>query len=173
MKAHRRRDPAVTSRMMAAVRNKDTRAELALRSRLWKAGCRFRKNVGALPGRPDIVFSGPRVAVFVDGDFWHGNAWRVRGLPSLADLFPTRTDWWVRKIEGNVARDAHVTRLLSEAGWTVLRCWESEVLFNPDGATRRVLEALREKGWSPKRSQAQQRRTGVLGEHGREEEEPC
>jgi DNA mismatch endonuclease (patch repair protein) len=66
--------------------------------------------------------------VFVDGDFWHGNAWRVRELDSLADLFPTNTDWWVAKIEGNVERDHRVTAELKQAGWQVLRVWESAIL---------------------------------------------
>ena len=132
------RDPAVTSRMMAAVRSKDGKAELALRRRLWALGLRFRKHYKGLIGRPDIVFPGVRVVVFVDGDLWHGNAWRLRGLSSLADLFPTRTEWWVAKIERNVARDEEVGRTLAEEGWHVLRYWESRVLVDLDGVAGEV-----------------------------------
>ncbi|KKM12201.1 hypothetical protein SY88_05000 [Clostridiales bacterium PH28_bin88] len=145
MKSTKQRDPAITSRMMAAVKNKDSKAELALRSRLWAAGLRYRKHYRGLPGRPDIVFPGTRVAVFVDGDFWHGNAWRLRGLQSLADLFPTRTDWWVQKIERNMVRDQEVTWSIMEAGWTVLRYWESHILDDPDGVAREIIDTVRGK----------------------------
>ena len=137
------RDPAVTSRMMAAVRNKDGKAEMALRRRLWAIGLRFRKHHKGLVGKPDIVFPGPRIVVFVDGDFWHGNAWRLRGLPSLADLFPSRTEWWVAKIERNMARDQEVTEALAGAGWTVLRYWESRVLADIDAVAAEVEEKVR------------------------------
>src|SRR5688572_10251123 len=92
-----RRDPAITSRMMAQVKNKDSKAELAIRRRLHAMGLRYRLHY-RIEGRPDIAFPSRRVAVFIDGDFWHGNAWKLRGLGSLAELFPTRTEWWVAKI---------------------------------------------------------------------------
>ena len=110
---------------MASVRNKDTKPEVLLRSWLWKAGLRYRKNWGGLEGHPDIVFVRPKVAVFVDGDFWHGNAWRLRGLPSLEELFPTRREWWVEKIQRNIERDREVTAALVSEGWTVLRYWRA------------------------------------------------
>lgn len=136
---------------MAAVRNKDGRAELALRHRLWALGLRFRKHHKRLIGRPDIVFPGPRVVVFVDGDFWHGNAWRLRGLPSLADLFPSRTEWWVAKIERNIARDQEVTSALERDGWRVLRYWESRVLADLNGVAEEVVAFVRSRtpGGSP------------------------
>lgn len=116
---------------MRAVRNRDSTAELAVRRRLWANGIRYRLNV-KLPGKPDLVFPGKRVAVFIDGDLWHGNSWRVRGLPSLEAQFPNRTDWWVAKIRRNMERDREVNGLLSAAGWTVLRFWETDVLGSPD-----------------------------------------
>src|SRR5438309_2126139 len=72
------RDPKVTSRIMAAVRGKNTEPEWLLRRALFRRGLRFRVHVKTLPGRPDIVFSSVRVVVFVDGDFWHGAGWRER-----------------------------------------------------------------------------------------------
>ena len=92
-----RRDPAVTSRMMAAVRNKDSKAELALRRQLHARGLRYRLHARDLPGRPDLVIRKYRLAVFVDGDFWHGNAWKVRGLARFEDQFPSNRDFWVEK----------------------------------------------------------------------------
>jgi DNA mismatch endonuclease, patch repair protein len=126
------RDPEVTSRIMSRVGTKDTRPELLLRRRLWQSGFRYRVNYTKLVGRPDIVFVSRRLAIFVDGDFWHGNAWRLRGLASLEDLFPTRTEWWTEKIRKNMERDRSVTRQLLEQGWTVLRFWESTIIRDVD-----------------------------------------
>lgn len=137
------RDSAVTSRMMAHVRNKDSKAELALRRALYARGLRYRLHARDVPGRPDVVIRSRRLAVFVDGDMWHGNEHKRRGLSCLADLFPTRTEWWVKKIERNMRRDQEVNEQLSAAGWTVVRIWESEVLDDPQMAADRVLHALR------------------------------
>lgn len=70
-------------------------------------------------GKPDLVVRSKRLAVFVDGDFWHGNAHRLRGLSQLEELFPTNTDWWVAKISRNVERDREVTSELESSGWRV------------------------------------------------------
>ena len=139
-----RRDPAITSRMMAAVHNKDSKAELLLRRTLWALGLRYRKHVRIL-GRPDIVFGPARVAVFVDGDFWHGNAWRLRGLPSLAAMFPHRTRWWTEKITRNTVRDTKVTATLRREGWRVLRYWESDVLQAPLRVARQIQAVVRRR----------------------------
>jgi DNA mismatch endonuclease (patch repair protein) len=122
------RDPEVTSRIMAAVRSRDTKPEIALRSALWRRGLRFRIH-GRLPGRPDIVFPSARVVVFVDGDFWHGNAWRVRGLPSFESQFEKLNNGasWRAKIEANMARDLRVTDELTADGWHVVRVFESRL----------------------------------------------
>jgi len=138
------RDPAVTSRMMAKVRNRDSRAELALRRALHAAGLRYRLHAPDVLGRPDLVIRSRRLAVFVDGDLWHGNPDEVRrrGRSSLAELFPTRTEWWVAKIERTVQRDREVTAALREQGWTVLRLWEHDVLRDPDGCARTVLDTI-------------------------------
>src|SRR2546423_772947 len=116
----KQRDPAVTSRMMAAVKNKNSRAETLLRAALWRRGLRYRKHARRLTGWPDIVFGPARTCVFVDGDFWHGNAWRLRALPNLEAQFPNRRRWWVRKINRNMERDAEVTAALRRDGWKVL-----------------------------------------------------
>ena len=146
MKESSRRHPAVTARMMAAVRNKNSRAELALRRALHARGVRYRLHAKDVVGKPDIVVRKYRLAVFVDGDLWHGNAWRVRGLSRLEDLFPSRTDWWVAKIRRNVARDGEVSERLATDGWTVVRLWESDVLADPIAASARVIDALRDCG---------------------------
>lgn len=138
------RDPAVTSRMMAAVRDKDSKAELRLRRALHAAGLRYRLHASDVPGRPDLVVRSRRLAVFVDGDMWHGNPEELkrRGRENLAELFPSRTEWWVAKIERNMARDREITERLQREGWTVIRFWEHDVLADPDAAAHKVLQAI-------------------------------
>lgn len=134
----------MTSRIMSKVRSKDTRPELALRRAVHARGGRYRLHPADVPGRPDMVVRSRKVAVFVDGDLWHGNPaeWRRRGRTSLADMFPTRTDWWVNKIERNIARDRAVNQQLSEQGWTVIRLWASDIEQDPDRAAASVVAAL-------------------------------
>jgi DNA mismatch endonuclease, patch repair protein len=124
---------------MSRVRNRDSVAELAIRKRLWAMGLRFRLHTD-LPGRPDIVFTRQRLAIFVDGDFWHGNAWRVRGLPSFESQFANRSQWWIDKIRKNMARDEQVSATLRAQGWRVTRVWESEVLADPNGVAAKLAE---------------------------------
>jgi len=92
-----------------------------------------------------MVVRSRKIAIFVDGDLWHGNPdeWRRRGRTCLADLFPNRTSWWVAKIERNVLRDREVDRQLGERGWRVLRIWASEIMSDPDAAASFVMAALR------------------------------
>ena len=120
-------------------RKSDTRCEVRLRSALWRAGARFRKNVANLPGKPDIVFPGRRLAVFCDGDFWHGKDWNKR-LAKLAD--GANSAYWVAKIERNMERDREHTRRLEQAGWRVFRVWESEIHRETDAILRRILHLL-------------------------------
>lgn len=137
-----KRDRETTSKIMSSIPSRDTRPELAVRRALWHLGFRFRVDYDKLPGRPDIVFLSAKLAVFIDGDFWHGNAWRVRGKASLADLFPTNTDWWVAKIEGNMERDREVTEILHSRGWKVLRFWESTVTKDLEALVTSITEEL-------------------------------
>jgi len=127
---------------MSKVKNKDSKAELAIRRLLHARGLRYRLHYNKVYGRPDIVFSRKRVAVFIDGDFWHGNAWRLRGLPSLAAQFPNRTEWWVSKLERTMRRDVEVTERLTSEGWTVLRFWESDVIADTKKVVERIVEAV-------------------------------
>lgn len=139
------RDPAVTSRIMKRIRGKDGKAERKLRAELFARGVRYRKHDARLIGTPDLVMPGPRVVVFVDGDFWHGNGWKLRGLPDLASQFPTKTEYWVAKITRNMERDRRYTADLTALGWTVLRFWESDILKDVAAVADRVVLALRSK----------------------------
>ena len=139
-----RRDPAVTSRMMSAVRDKDSKAEVTLRRELHRRGLRYRLHAHDVIGKPDLVVRSRKVAVFVDGDFWHGNAHRLRGLDRLEELFPTNRDWWTKKLRRNIERDREVTATLKSAGWCVVRIWESDVLADTTRAADTVEIAMRE-----------------------------
>ena len=125
-----------------------TGPELALASAIRRRGRRPRLNVAELPGKPDLVFTRERVAVFVDGELWHGAQWRRRGLNSLADQFAGSKDpeYWNRKITGNIARDLRATRRLVESGWQVFRLWEADVDAVPERCADRVLEVLEGDG---------------------------
>jgi DNA mismatch endonuclease (patch repair protein) len=115
---------------MSRVRSRDTGPELLLRRELHRLGYRFRKHSAALPGKPDIVFTGRRIAIFVDGDFWHGFRF-PRWRDSLAPF-------WQEKIEKNRSRDQRTFRRLRQAGWHVVRVWQHQI----DGDLSSVLARL-------------------------------
>ena len=130
--------PAASSEVvrnrMARQGRRDTKAELALRRVVWRSGLRYRVDVAPLPGRrrADMVFTRARVAVYVDGCFWHC-------CPVHGTIPKTNTDWWVAKLGGNVARDRDTDRRLEEAGWLVIRVWEHE---GTTAAAARVIRAV-------------------------------
>lgn len=120
------------SAIMRKVKSTDTTPEMSFRKALWGKGVRYRTSSTALPGKPDIVISSKRLAIFIDGDFWHGGQWTRRGLPSLEDQFheTKNKDYWLKKIRSNINRDLSATSRLLKEGWTVLRFWESEIRCN-------------------------------------------
>jgi DNA mismatch endonuclease (patch repair protein) len=120
-------------------RARDTKAELLLRGALWRRGLRYRLHARELPGTPDIVFKTPKVAVFCDGDYWHGRNWKQRKV-KLAKGH--NASYWLSKIESNRKRDRRIAKQLGKLGWTVVRVWETEVLRDVEAAVRRVEAAL-------------------------------
>lgn len=130
------RTPEQRHRIMAAVRRRDTKPELALRRALWAAGVRgWRCDYSRAAGRPDLAWPGRRVAVFVDGAFWHGHASRHR---------PGRSGrYWDEKIARNVERDRQVDAALAADGWTVVRVWDFEVSREMPAVLARITAALR------------------------------
>ncbi len=138
-----------SSRAKRHNRRTDTRHEKMLRRELWRMGLRYRKNVETLPGNPDIVFVRAAVAVFCDGDFWHGRNWR--GL-KLRLRQGTNAEYWVSKIESNMERDRLNTTLLKADGWRVLRLWETDIKRDPQAAAESVKAALTERYRVLKRS---------------------
>ncbi len=134
------RDPETTHRIMSAIRSKDTRPELALRHALWQRGMRYRVAVKTLPGKPDIVFTRAKIAIFCDGDYWHGHNWALRGIPSLEDELAGYSEYWQKKIKNNIMRDKENTSKLEDAGWTVLRFWESDIKKNLDKCVDEIIQ---------------------------------
>lgn len=122
-----------------ASRKKGTRPELLLRRALRKRRVSHKVCVKALPGCPDIVIFSARLAVFCDGDFWHGRDLK-RGLAKLAGGH--NAAYWVSKIRTNVQRDRRIDRLLKKEGWMPLRFWESELRADPDVAAIAIVKAL-------------------------------
>jgi DNA mismatch endonuclease (patch repair protein) len=127
--------PAVR-RVMQGNRKRDTRPEVALRRAVHACGLRYRVAARPLPGQPwtaDLVFAGPRLAVFLDGCYWHG-------CPEHFTCPRVNTAYWSSKIERNRARDARVDAELQAAGWATLRIWEHEPTSS---AEERVMAAVR------------------------------
>ena len=117
----RGRVSAIRSRIMAAIHGKDTKPEMLVRRALHAAGLRYRLHQRDLPGRPDVVLTRIRTVVLVHGCFWHHHGCRYSSWPK------TRRDFWRKKIENNVARDARTRFFLRAAGWRVEVIWECEL----------------------------------------------
>ena len=129
--------PSTRSWVMAQVRGVQTGPEIELRHALWAAGARgWRNNVRSLPGKPDIVFRRRRVAVFIDGCFWHGHDCK-------RNLVPKRNaKAWADKISNNQSRDRKVTRELKNMGWKVVRVWECSLIKDPNIVIRRIVKSI-------------------------------
>lgn len=123
---------------MSRIRSKNTCPEMTIRKLLHRSGLRFRIHDSSLPGCPDVVFRKARVAVFIDGDFWHG--WR---FPAWSHKL---APYWCAKIEGNRGRDRRNFCRLRKTGWLVIRLWEHQVKNEPNLCVRRILSALRRHG---------------------------
>jgi len=122
---------------MSRIRKADTKPELIVRRLCFARGLRYRKYAAHLPGNPDLVFAGPRVVVFVDGDFWHG--WQFHRWDHKLS-----SSYWKNKIRGNIERDRRSRAALRKLGWTVLRLWEHEIEKDPGACVDRVEAVVRE-----------------------------
>lgn len=120
------RTQEITHKIMSAIKDRDTKPEVFFRKALWKWGVRYRKNA-KLFGKPDIAIKKYKLVIFIDGDFWHGNNWKIRNLPSLEDELKNYSEYWQKKIRRNIECDAEVNKHYAEIGWTVLRFWQSEI----------------------------------------------
>ena len=131
--------PEQRRKNMQAIKSKDTSIELALRHALWHCGIRYRKNYKGLPGKPDIVITKYRIAIFCDSDYWHGYDWENRHR-----RIKSNREYWIPKIERNMQRDKEVTAQLQEAGWTVLRFWEWQIKKHLDECVNVVIKTINE-----------------------------
>jgi DNA mismatch endonuclease, patch repair protein len=115
---------------------------VALRRAVWRQGVRYRLHRRDLPGKPDLTFAAARVAVFVDGDFWHGRNWATRRVKLASGA---NSEYWIPKIEANMERDARQQAALQAGGWCVLRFWETDVLRDPDRIASLVVDTVRSR----------------------------
>lgn len=125
----------VRSALMRRIGRSDTEPELTLRRRLWSQGLRYRVDYGTPAGRPDLVFLGPRVAVFIDGCFWHG-------CPAHYVRPRSRSQFWAKKLQTNIHRDRRQTLQLEADGWIVLRFWEHEVFTRLEEVVEEIRSAV-------------------------------
>ena len=125
------------SKRMANVSLKGGKAEALLAKELWHLGFRYRKNYKKLPGSPDIAITKYRVAIFVDGEFWHGENWEDR-----KSKLKNNRDYWIEKIEENISRDKRNDLLLQEMGWTPIHFWEKEVKKDVFYCANKVVDAI-------------------------------
>ena len=128
------------SARMKKISSKDTGCEMVLRKMLWQTGARYRLHAKDLPGKPDIIFKGLKLVIFIDGDFWHGFNWEKR-KPGIK----ANREYWIKKIEGNIARDVIINGKLKTLGFTVLRFWEHDVLSRPQVCIQKVMKQLRKR----------------------------
>jgi DNA mismatch endonuclease (patch repair protein) len=129
--------PQQRSYMMSRVRSTDTKPELTIRRLAHAKGLRYRKHCAWLPGRPDLAFLVAKVAVFIDGDYWHG--WRFPKWKSK--LSP----YWKDKIEHNRRRDRINFRKLRKNGWLVIRLWEHKIEKDAERCVRQIEETVSQR----------------------------
>ena len=120
---------------MSCIRGKNTGPELTLRKILFAEGFRGYRIHYDLPGKPDIVFTKKKIAIFIDGCFWHK-------CPLCFHEPETRKEFWMKKIQSNVDRDKKVNELLKNDGWTVIRIWEHEIKKEPENAVNKIITCL-------------------------------
>lgn len=124
---------------MQNIKSKDTSIETALRQALWNKGYRYRKNQANLPGKPDIVLTKYKIAIFCDSEFFHGKDWEVLKCQLERG---NNSDFWINKISKNMKHDDEVNQQLLFLGWTVIRFWGKDILKNTDMCVKVVEETI-------------------------------
>lgn len=119
---------------MSKIRGKNTKPELRFRRALWAKGIRYRVDNKQLPGRPDVSIKKYKLAIFIDGEFWHGYNW-----PERKEDLKSNRDFWIPKIERNMQRDREVNAQLKEMGYTVFRFWDKEIKTDLDRCVNDIL----------------------------------
>ncbi len=122
------------SKMMGKIRGKNTKPEILFRKALWKKGIRYRVDSKKLPGKPDLSIQKYKLAIFIDGEFWHGYNW-----PERKEALKSNRGFWIPKIERNMQRDREVNANLEEMGYAVFRFWTNEIKTNLDKCINDIL----------------------------------
>lgn len=138
----KQRSEATISYTMSRIRGKDTSIEVKLRKELYKRGYRYRANSKYIFGHPDISFKKYKVAIFCDSEFWHGKNFEVNKTKLHSNL-----DYWIPKIERNIARDEEVNAHLKAEGYAVIRFWGEEINKNLFGCVDKIEEELAKRGY--------------------------
>lgn len=126
-------------RNMSNIKNKDTSIELKLRKALWEKGYRYRKNYNKLLGKPDIVLTKYRIAIFCDSEFFHGKDWEKLKLQLEKGK---NSEFWINKISKNIERDEKIEKELEFMGWTVIRFWGKDINKNVDECVKVIEEKI-------------------------------
>ncbi len=133
------KDPAVVSKNMKQIHNKNTSIEIQLRKALWHKGYRYRKNYAALPGSPDIVLTKYKIAIFCDSEFFHGKDWEILKLRLEKGNNP---DFWIKKIQRNRDRDWENDKKLLFLDYTVIHFWGHDILKHTDECLKTIEDAI-------------------------------
>lgn len=121
------------SQMMGKIKSVNTKPEILLRKALWAKGYRYRVHPKSIPGKPDILITKYKLAIFVDGEFWHGHDWQTK-----KKKLKTNSAFWIPKIERNMQHDEEVNQQLQELGWTVMRIWQQHIEKNLSGCVKTI-----------------------------------
>lgn len=133
-------DKCQRSYNMSRIKGKQTSIEVALSKALWHRGLRLRKNQRGIYGHPDLSNKRLKVAIFTDGDFWHGFDWEER-----RDSIKSNRSYWIPKIEKNMDKDTEVNRELLAKGWLVIRVWEHEIKKDIAGTADMIYRLIKER----------------------------
>lgn len=131
--------PEISNRM-SHVSLKGGKSERALGLALWHMGIRYRKNLKSLPGSPDIAITKYKIAIFVDGEFWHGYDWENR-----KEKLKSNREYWIEKIEENMLRDQRNDKLLIEMDWLPVHFWEKQIKQDLDGCVNIVIDEVQKE----------------------------
>lgn len=131
--------PEQRHKNMSNIKSKDTSIELLLRKALWKKGIRYRKNYKKIPGTPDIAITQYKIAIFCDGEFFHGKDWEVL-RPKLEK--GSNPDFWIKKIGKNIEHDNEINKELNFLGWTVIRFWGNDIKKKTDECIKVIEEVI-------------------------------
>ena len=131
--------PIQRKKNMQNIKSEDTKIEVMLRKALWHKGYRYRKNFKNLPGKPDIVLTQYKIAIFCDSEFFHGKDWEVL-KPRLEK--GNNSEFWIKKITRNRERDDEINKQLLFMGWTVIRFWGNDIKKNTEECIRVIEETI-------------------------------